>query len=196
VFQDRLILFNKPYGVLCKFTDSAGRSTLTDYISIPGIYPAGRLDFDSEGLVLLTNAGWLQHRVSDPRHKLTKTYWVQVEGVPDQQSLQRLERSVELNDGPARAIQVQQIQQPAIWPRIPPIRERRFIPTSWLVITLNEGRNRQVRRMTAAVGYPTLRLIRVSVGPWQLGEIQPGQYVEVDCPQNLGDFQQLVKGNE
>jgi 23S rRNA pseudouridine2457 synthase len=196
MLKNRLILFNKPYQVLCKFTDTAGRSTLADYISIPGLYSAGRLDFDSEGLVLLTNSGWLQHRVSDPSHRLPKTYWVQVEGIPDPQSLQRLEKGVELNDGLARAIQAKQLQSLAIWPRVPPIRERRFIPTSWLVIKLTEGRKRQVRRMTAAVGYPTLRLIRVSVGSWRLGDLQPGQWEEVDCPKNLDDFQRSDGGGD
>jgi 23S rRNA pseudouridine2457 synthase len=178
--MERLILFNKPYQVLCQFTDSAGRATLADYIPIRDIYPAGRLDYDSEGLVALTNAGRLQHKISDPRHKLPKTYWVQVEGIPSWEALRQLEKSVRLNDGmtlPANA----RILDPApnVWPRVPPIRERKQIPTTWIALTLREGRNRQVRRMTAAVGHPTLRLIRVAIGSWQLGSLPPGEWREV-----------------
>jgi 23S rRNA pseudouridine2457 synthase len=192
VFRDRLILFNKPYQVLCKFSDSTGRSSLAEYISLPGIYPAGRLDYDSEGLVLLTNVGWLQHRISDPHHKLPKTYWVQVEGIPEQRVLQILECGIEIKDGPAMAIRAEHIPPPAVWPRTPPIRQRRFIPTAWLVVTLTEGRKRQVRRMTAAMGFPTLRLIRISIGPWQIGDLQPGQWVEVDCPKNFDVYESLL----
>jgi 23S rRNA pseudouridine2457 synthase len=175
----RLILFNKPYGVLCQFTDAAGRRTLADFIPVADVYAAGRLDFDSEGLVVLTDDGALQRRISDPRHKLPKTYWVQVEGIPDERALRRLERGVRLKDGMTMPAKVRVIEPPDVWPRTPPIRERRRIPTTWLSITLNEGRNRQVRRMTATVGFPTLRLIRQAVGPWRLGQLQPGEWREV-----------------
>jgi 23S rRNA pseudouridine2457 synthase len=182
----RVILFNKPYGVLCQFTDSGGRSTLADYVPVRGVYAAGRLDYDSEGLVVLTDDGALQHWIADPRGKLTKTYWTQVEGVPDERALQRLERGVRLKDGVTKPARVELIEAPRVWPRTPPIRERRHIPTSWLSITLTEGRNRQVRRMTAAAGFPTLRLIRVAVGPWRLGSLRPGDWKEVPpspfCP--------------
>jgi 23S rRNA pseudouridine2457 synthase len=180
--MDRLILFNKPYQVLCQFTDSEGRTTLADYIPIPDIYPAGRLDFDSEGLVALTNAGPLQHMITDPGHKLPKTYWVQVEGIPDSEALDRLARGVKLKDGLTRPAQVEIIDHLKVWPRTPPIRDRKSVPTSWLSITITEGRNRQVRRMTAAIGHPTLRLIRQSIGPWKLGTLLPGQWREVDFP--------------
>lgn len=174
----RLILFNKPYLVLCQFMDAEGRPTLADYIDAPDVYPAGRLDFDSEGLVALTDSGPLQHRICSPKHKLPKTYWVQVEGIPPKPALRQLLRGVLLRDGPARAVQVQLIEPPPVWPRVPPIRERRAIPTAWLAITLTEGRKRQVRRMLAAVGYPVLRLIRQAIGPWELGDLQPGQWRE------------------
>lgn len=185
--MDRLILFNKPYGVLCQFTSREGRPTLADYMSIPDVYPAGRLDFDSEGLVLLTNVGWLQHWISDPRHKLPKIYWVQVEGIPDPAALQRLAQGVQLRDGLTRPARVRRIDPPPVWPRIPPIRERKTIPTAWIEIAISEGRKRQVRRMTAAVGHPTLRLIRQAVGPWQLGALQPGEWQEVRCPRSPQD---------
>jgi 23S rRNA pseudouridine2457 synthase len=187
-----LLLFNKPYLVLCQFTDAEGRPTLADYISLPGVYAAGRLDYDSEGLLLLTNAGWLQNQIADPRHKLPKTYWVQVEGIPSAGALAQLARGVPLKDGPTLPAQVTAIQVPPLWPRIPPIRERRAIPTAWLAITLREGRKRQIRHMTAAVGHPTLRLIRQAIGPWQLGDLQPGQWRQVPAPQTLADFDQLV----
>jgi 23S rRNA pseudouridine2457 synthase len=178
----RLILFNKPFQVLCQFTDEAGRATLADYIAIPDIYAAGRLDFDSEGLLLLTDSGRLQARIAAPRHKLPKTYWVQVEGQPAAAALRQLAQGVLLKDGMTRPAQVAAIAEPPIWPRTPPIRERRHIPTAWLAITLTEGRNRQVRRMTAAVGLPTLRLIRAAIGPWQLGALQPGEWREEPAP--------------
>jgi len=173
-----LILFHKPYRVLSQFTDPAGRATLADFLPMPGVYAAGRLDYDSEGLVILTGDGALQHRITDPGHKLPKTYWVQVEGVPDEEALRRLAAGVELRDGPTRPARVSPLEAPPIWPRTPPIRERRLIPTAWLALTLTEGRNRQVRRMTAAVGHPTLRLIRQAVGPWTLGDLKPGTWRE------------------
>lgn len=176
----RLILFNKPYGVLPQFTDREGRPTLADYIPIAKVVAAGRLDRDSEGLLVLTDDGRLQHRITDPRHKLPKTYWVQVEGTPDAQALRHLAEGVVLNDGPTLPAQVRLIEAPELWPRNPPIRFRAAIPTAWLELTIHEGRNRQVRRMTAAVGYPTLRLVRVAIGPWRLEGLQPGEWCELD----------------
>ncbi len=178
----RLILLNKPYLVLCQFTDSEGRPTLADYVSAPGVYPAGRLDHDSEGLVLLTDDGRLQSLIAEPRHKLPKTYWAQVEGIPDGEALQRLREGVALKDGVTLPARVTVMESPEVWPRVPPIRERRSIPTTWLALTITEGRNRQVRRMTAAVGYPTLRLIRWSVGPWTLERLAPGEWREDPIP--------------
>ncbi|MBK8510330.1 MAG: pseudouridine synthase [Candidatus Competibacteraceae bacterium] len=175
----RLILFNKPYGVLSQFTDAAGRPTLATYLDLPGFRVAGRLDRDSEGLLALTDDGGLQARISQPRHKLPKSYWAQVEGSPDEAALERLRQGVELNDGPTRPAEARRIAQPSgLWPRDPPIRHRAAIPTAWLAITLREGRNRQVRRMTAAVGYPTLRLVRWRIGPWSLDGLPPGQWRE------------------
>jgi 23S rRNA pseudouridine2457 synthase len=184
----RLILFNKPFQVMCQFTDEAGRRTLADFIHIPGVYAAGRLDYDSEGLLLLTDFGPLQSRIADQRFKLPKTYWAQVEGVPTREALGQLARGVELRDGRTRPARVRQIEPPAVWPRVPPIRERKAIPTAWLELTITEGRNRQVRRMTAAVGLPTLRLIRQAVGPWQLGTLQPGEWREAECPKTPRDL--------
>jgi 23S rRNA pseudouridine2457 synthase len=183
-----LILFNKPYLVLCQFTDAEGRPTLADYISLPGVYSAGRLDYDSEGLLLLTNIGWLQNRIANPRHKLPKTYWVQVEGIPPAAALAQLAHGVPLKDGPTLPAEVQVLDPPPVWPRNPPIRERRAIPTTWLSINLTEGRKRQIRHMTAAVGYPTLRLIRQAIGPWELGSLQPGEWRQVPAPQSSADF--------
>ncbi|MBZ0158506.1 MAG: pseudouridine synthase [Alphaproteobacteria bacterium] len=178
--SSRLLLFNKPFRVLCQFTGEAGRATLADYIPFTDVYPAGRLDYDSEGLVVLTNDGSLQHRIADPRHKLPKMYLVQVEGRPDEQVLRRLRRGVLLQDGMTRPAEGEIIEEPPhLWPRVPPIRYRKDIPTTWLKIIVTEGRNRQVRRMTAAVGYPALRLIRGRIGLWELGDLQPGEWKEV-----------------
>jgi len=189
---DRLILFNKPYLVLCQFTDTEGRPTLADYIPLPELYAAGRLDYDSEGLLVLTDAGWLQHMITHPRHKLPKTYWVQVEDIPTNAALAQLERGVELREGRTRPARVERIAEPEVWPRVPPIRERKNIPTSWLEITIAEGRKRQIRHMTAAVGFPTLRLIRQAIGPWQLGAIQPGEWKQIACPRDRREYLRLV----
>lgn len=176
-----LVIFNKPYGVLCQFTDDNGRPTLSEYIPLKGIYPAGRLDFDSEGLLLLTDHGPLQHRIAHPGKKMPKTYWVQVDGDITDAALEQLRQGVTLNDGPTQPTLAQRIPEPdGLWPRDPPIRIRRQIPTSWIALTLREGRNRQVRRMTAAVGFPTLRLIRASIGPWQLEDLAPGEYRTIE----------------
>jgi 23S rRNA pseudouridine2457 synthase len=176
-----LILLNKPCRVLCQFSDGEDRPTLADFVSVPAVYPAGRLDFDSEGLVLLTDDGCLQSRIAEPRHKLDKCYRVQVEGTPSKKQLRMLTDGLQLKDGPAKALIARQISEPeALWPREPPIRERRHIPTSWLEIVIDEGRNRQVRRMTAAVGLPTLRLIRQRIGPWSLEALRPGETATLD----------------
>ena len=176
-----LIAFNKPFGVLCQFTDRGDppRPTLAGYGLPPGVYAAGRLDHDSEGLLLLTDDGALAHRLTDPRHKQPKTYWVQVEGEPGPAQLAALRAGVELNDGPTLPAQAQRIEPPALWPREPPVRFRKTVPDAWLELTIREGRNRQVRRMTAAVGLPTLRLVRVAVGPHRLGALAPGQWVAI-----------------
>jgi len=170
------VVFNKPYNVLSQFTDSEGRETLSTYINLKNIYAAGRLDRDSEGLLILTGYGRLQHYISQPRYKMEKTYWAQVEREITPEAIEQLRSGVKLNDGMTAPAKVNAIDEPDIWPRNPPIRERRNIPTSWIEISITEGRNRQVRRMTAEAGYPTLRLIRVAIGPWQLGDLQPGQY--------------------
>ncbi len=178
----RLFLFNKPFGVLSQFTDKASpspRATLSDFIAVKGVYPAGRLDRDSEGLLLLCDDGRLQARIGDPRFKLPKTYLVQVEGDPQPADLERLRAGVRLNDGMTRPAEAERIAAPELWPRDPPIRQRRAIPDNWLKITIFEGRNRQVRRMTAAVGLPTLRLVRWSVGDWTVAGIAPGQFTQI-----------------
>jgi len=175
----RLILLNKPFDVLSQFSGDGTHQTLSDFVNVPNVYPAGRLDRDSEGLLLLTNDGALQARIADPRHKLPKTYWAQVEGVPDEAALEKLRTGVLLSDGMTRPAEAALLPEPTLWPRHPPIRVRAQIPTHWIALTLREGRNRQVRRMTAAVGLPTLRLVRVQIGPWCLNGLASGQWHEV-----------------
>jgi len=177
------VLLNKPYGVLTKFTDEQGRPTLAGLVPHRDVYPAGRLDADSEGLLVLTSDGRLQAQIAHPRHKWPKTYWVQVEGEVSDDALQRLRHGVLLKDGPTLPAEADRMQEPdTLWPRDPPIRFRRNIPTSWIRMALSEGRNRQVRRMTAAVGHPTLRLVRFAVGPWTLEGLPPGAWREVGAP--------------
>lgn len=184
--MSRLILFNKPYGVLCQFTDDKppsgsgpARQNLSEFIDLPGVYPAGRLDLDSEGLLLLTDDGRLQARIADPKFKTPKTYLVQVEGEPGEDSLQRLRQGIRLKDGLTRPAEAERIDDPQLWPRDPPVRFRKTMPDCWIKLTIREGRNRQVRRMTAAAGYPTLRLVRWKIGDWSIGEIPPGEWQEV-----------------
>ncbi len=183
--MSQIYLFNKPFGVLTQFTDGDGRPVLADYINVPAIYPAGRLDKDSEGLLLLTDDGKLQQAVSDPAFKLPKTYHVQVEGVPDDEALESLSQGIELNDGITKPAMVNRIEgEPArLWPRNPPIRVRASIPDCWLEIIIREGRNRQVRRMTAAAGYPTLRLIRYAIGEFRIDGILPGELKQISDEQ-------------
>lgn len=177
--MSRILLLNKPYGVICQFSSDGLHTTLADYISLPGFYAAGRLDTDSEGLLLLTDDGKLQHVITDPSHKQAKTYWVQVEGVPDEAALERLRTGIDLRDFVTLPADVQRMEEPAgLWPRTPPVRIRKNIPTSWLQLTIREGKNRQVRRMTAAVGLPTLRLIRYQIGIWSLDGLVPGAWRE------------------
>ncbi len=174
-----LILFNKPYDVLCQFTDEgSGRPTLADFIQVPGVYPAGRLDRDSEGLLLLTDDGRLQARIADPRFKLPKSYLVQVEGDVAEAALASLRQGVRLKDGMTRPAEAERIAPPALWPRDPPVRFRKTVPDCWIRLTIREGRNRQVRRMTAAIGHPTLRLVRWSIGDWTLDGVAPGEWRE------------------
>lgn len=173
-----ILLFNKPYGVICQFSRDGKHPTLADYIAVPDVYPAGRLDTDSEGLVLLTDDGKLQHRITDPKHKLPKTYRVQVEGIPDETALENLRHGVSLKDGMTLPAEACLIEEPAgLWPRNPPVRFRKAIPTSWVELTIREGKNRQVRRMTASVGYPTLRLIRYRIGGWTLNGLDSGKWM-------------------
>lgn len=172
-----LILFNKPFGVLSQFTSSEGVDNLSGFIDVPDVYAAGRLDKDSEGLLVLTCDGKLQDRIASPKHKLAKTYWVQVEGEITEQALAALRTGVRLKDGPTKPAEASRMAEPAVWARVPPIRERKSIPTSWLSLTIREGRNRQVRRMSAAVGFPTLRLIRYAIGEWTIDGIDSGTYV-------------------
>jgi 23S rRNA pseudouridine2457 synthase len=180
--MSHILLFNKPYGVICQFSRDGIHPTLADYITLPGFYPAGRLDTDSEGLLLLTDDGKLQHRITDPKHKLPKIYWVQVEGVPDEAALQRLRSGVRLNDFTTQPATARLMDEPAdLWHRDPPIRFRKDIPTSWLQLTIREGKNRQVRRMTAAVGFPTLRLIRYAIGDWKLDAIPHGKWLNINA---------------
>ncbi len=178
-----LYLFNKPFGVISQFTELDDAQTLAEFIPVSNVYPAGRLDKDSEGLLLLTNNGKLQHKISNPRNKIEKTYWAQVEGLPNKQALERLKQGVELKDGltlPAKAVLIEEdMLLPLIWPRTPPIRFRANIPTSWIEIKIKQGKNRQVRRMTAAVGYPTLRLIRYAIGEWTVDNIKLGRYKHI-----------------
>lgn len=176
----RILLFNKPWGVLSQFTDREGRPTLANFIDVKDVYPAGRLDRDSEGLLILTDSGALQSRIAEPRHKMSKTYFVQVEGVPDERAMQTLREGVVLKDGLTRPAKASLISEPVwLWPRQPPVRFRQHIPTQWLSLTITEGRNRQVRRMTAAIGHPTLRLIRYRVGSWTIDGLAPGEYLIV-----------------
>lgn len=172
----KLIIFNKPYRVLSQFTDEANRITLAQYIKTPNVYPAGRLDYDSEGLLLLTDNGVLQSKISHPKHKLKKTYLIQVEGQANRQHCETLLNGVQLKDGPARALSCKVVSEPTLWQRTPAIRTRKTIPESWIELTINEGKNRQVRRMSAAVGLPTLRLIRKTIGPWDLKGLGPGEF--------------------
>jgi 23S rRNA pseudouridine2457 synthase len=181
-----LIAFNKPYGVICQFSPSGGKPTLKDFIDVPGVYPAGRLDTDSEGLLLLTDDGAFQAHIADPAHKLPKTYWVQVEGEPSDRDLSRFQAGLDLGDFVTRPAAARRIEVPAhLWPRNPPIRHRASIPTSWIEIILTEGKNRQVRRMTANIGFPTLRLIRAVIGPVALAGLAPGQWRTENWPANL-----------
>ncbi|TCK09389.1 pseudouridine synthase [Marinobacterium mangrovicola] len=174
--MSQILLFNKPFQVLSQFTDAEGRATLADFITEKNCYAAGRLDYDSEGLMILTADGALQSRIADPKFKLEKTYWVQVDGIISDEALQQLRRGVELKDGPTKPAKAERLNDPVVWERQPPIRQRANQPTSWLELKIREGRNRQVRRMTAAVGFPTLRLIRYAIGSWTLNGLLPGQY--------------------
>jgi 23S rRNA pseudouridine2457 synthase len=186
----KLIAFNKPFNVVCQFRRHGDDRVLADFIELAEIYPAGRLDKDSEGLLLLTDDGALQHRISQPEQKMPKGYWVQVEGKPVAEELARLAAGVQLKDGPTRPAIIKQIIEPRLWPRNPPVRERQSIPTSWLDITITEGKNRQIRRMTANIGYPTLRLVRYRIGPWYLNNLESGHWEERRIP---ADVKQQIK---
>lgn len=183
----RLILFNKPYGVLCQFRRTDERPTLADFFTDPSIHPCGRLDYDSEGLLLLTDDGVLNSRITEPRFKLPKTYWAQLDNDISTDAIMQLQRGVMLNDGLTAPALAKKLNEPELWPRTPPIRYRANIPTSWLELTIGEGRNRQVRRMTAAVGFPTLRLVRMKIGEWSVKGWQVGEWreIEVNYPQHL-----------
>ncbi|VAW98247.1 Ribosomal large subunit pseudouridine synthase E [hydrothermal vent metagenome] len=189
-----LIAFNKPFDVVCQFRPHPPKQTLSNYIETENIYPCGRLDRDSEGLLLLTDDGLLQHRITAPKLKMKKGYWVQVEGIPTPEALNLLSKGVELNDGMTSPAQVQAIAEPQIWEREPPIRERKSIPTQWLDISIKEGRNRQIRRMTAKIGYPTLRLIRYRIGPWYLNDLGSGQSELRDVPKSIENELKQLKG--
>jgi 23S rRNA pseudouridine2457 synthase len=177
---NKLILFNKPFQVLSQFEDAENRTTLKKYIPIKDVYPAGRLDYDSEGLMILTNCGKTQQKISNPKNKLKKTYWVQIEKIPTEADLDKLRQGIQIKDHLCRPAQVSIIPEPTLWQRVPPIRERKSIPTCWLELRIQEGKNRQVRRMTAAIGFPTLRLVRVQIGPWKLADLKPGEYSQVE----------------
>jgi len=191
----QLILFNKPFNVLSQFTDNDNRRTLAEFIDIEDVYAAGRLDYDSEGLLLLTDHGALQHQITDPKHKLAKTYWAQVEGEPSESDVRLLEKGVNLKDGITAPAKAKIISEPHIWNRTPPIRERKNINTTWISLTITEGRNRQVRRMTAAIGFPTLRLIRYSIGSWTIDNLEPGSFseVSVNAPKETKNTNQARK---
>lgn len=191
----QVICLNKPFQVLSQFSDSEGRSCLADFVHYKGYYPAGRLDYDSEGLILLTNDGRLQQRISHPRKKMAKTYWVQIEGIPKQEDLEPLRLGIELKDGRCKKAKVRMIAPPEVWQRKPAIRERKNKPTSWLEIILTEGKNRQVRRMTAAIGFPTLRLIRYAIGPWNIETLTSGQWKLADIPNEILLETQRPKNN-
>ncbi|RDX35657.1 pseudouridine synthase [Kangiella sp. HD9-110m-PIT-SAG07] len=185
--MSQLVLFNKPFNTLCQFTGELGDSTLADFIAIPEVYPAGRLDKDSEGLLLLTDDGQLQHQIANPKKKMSKTYWVQVEGAPSDDDLEPLRQGVSIQKYETKPAQVSIMTEPTVWPRNPPVRERKNVPDTWLKLSIKEGKNRQVRRMTAAIGFPTLRLIRAQIGPWSLAELMPGEYkvIDVDPPRGV-----------
>ncbi|MDN0074958.1 pseudouridine synthase [Crenobacter sp. SG2303] len=193
--MSQLILLNKPYGVICQFSEHPKHPTLKSCIDLPGVYPAGRLDTDSEGLLLLTDDGALQHRIADPRWKLPKTYWVQVEGEPSDAQLAALEAGVDLGDFVTKPATVRRLNPPSLWPRNPPVRFRKSVPDNWLEIVISEGKNRQVRRMTAKVGLPTLRLVRVAIGPWRLEDLPPGEHrvLAVDLADLPGGRQAMTR---
>ena len=193
--MSNIILLNKPFNVLSKFTEhNSNKETLSKFCDIPNVYPCGRLDYNSEGLLLLTDQGWLQHLISHPKHKLPKTYYVQVEGTIDNNAVSKLQAGIQLKDGLTKPAVVEKIEHPQwLWNRTPPIRERANIPTSWIKLTIREGKNRQVRRMTAAVGFPTLRLIRYSIGPWNINGINNGKYTVKKAPKNKQEAIKIFK---